>query len=120
MNTRETLARARECTQDAGMWGNRTSVAAAAALCWAVYCGPYDSNTWPLAVGMTPEEASTALGLPLAHYSGSRGAEIYIAGGPSDIAGRFPVDTKIELQFRRGHLTGWKQNFALPKPWIIY
>ncbi|HLH95484.1 MAG TPA: hypothetical protein VKW08_10245 [Xanthobacteraceae bacterium] len=96
------------------------SIVAATGLCWAVYCGPYDSNTFPLAVGMTPQEASAALGLPLTHYSGARGAEIYIAGGSADVPGRFPVDALIELQFRRGHLTGWKQNWALPKPWIIY
>jgi hypothetical protein len=93
---------------------------AAVGLCWAVYCGPYDSNAWPLAVGMTPREASTALGLPLAYLSGPRGAEIYLAGGSAGVPGRFPVDGKIELQFRRGHLTGWKQNFSLLKPWIIY
>lgn len=98
----------------------RNSAAAAIGLCWAAYCGPYDSNTWPLAVGMTPQEASAVLGLPLTHYSGGRAAEIYIAGGSAEVPGRFPVDKLIELQFRRGRLTGWKQNWALPKPLIIY
>ncbi len=56
------------------------TIAASIALCWAAYCGPYDFNAWPLAFGMTPQEASAALGLPLTYYSGSRGAELYLAG----------------------------------------
>jgi hypothetical protein len=97
-----------------------SSVTAAIALCWGFYCGPYDSNAWPLAVGMTPQEASTALGLPLAHFSGPRGAEIYIADSSGAVPGRFPVEGTIELQFRRGHLTAWRENFHMLKPWIIY
>jgi len=92
----------------------------AIALCWGLSCGSYDSNGWPLAVGMTPQEASTALGLPLTHYSGPRGAEIYIADNSGGMPGRFPVDGVIELQFRRGHLTAWRENFHMLKPWIIY
>jgi hypothetical protein len=95
-------------------------IAAAICLCWAAYCGPYDSNAFPLAFGMTPQEASAALGVPLAYYSGPRGSEIYLAGGSAGVPGRFPVDAEITLQFRRGHLTGWKQNWRLPGPWIIY
>jgi hypothetical protein len=96
------------------------SVAAAVCLCWAAYCGPYDSNAWPLAFGMTPQEASTALGMPLTYYSGPPGSAVYLAGGPAGVPGRFPVDAAITLQFRRGHLTGWKNNWSLPRPWIIY
>ena len=95
------------------------SLAASICLCWAAYCGPYNSNTWPLSFGMTPQEASTALGVPLAH-SGARSSEIYVAGGSAGVPGLFPVDAAITLQFRRGHLTGWKQNWALPRPRIIY
>jgi hypothetical protein len=96
------------------------SIAASICLCWAAYCGPYDSNAWPLAFGMTPQEASTALGIPLTYYSGSPGSEIYLASGSAGVPGRFPVDAAITLQFRRGHLTGWKKNWSLPRPWIIY
>ena len=63
-------------------------------LCWTATCGTY--------------------------YSGPRGSEIYLAAGPIDLPGRFPGDSTIALQFRRGHLTGWKKNWSLEKPWIIY
>jgi hypothetical protein len=95
-------------------------IAASIGLCWAAYCGPYDSNTWPLAYGMTPEEASSALGLPLTYFSGPPGSEVFLARGSAGVPGRFPVDEAIALQFRRGHLTGWKQKWSLPKPWVIY
>jgi hypothetical protein len=89
-------------------------------LCWAIHCGPYDSNTWPLAFGMTPEHAAAALGVPLTYYSGPHGSEIYVARRFADIPGTFPADNAIVLQFRRGHLTGWKQDTAMRKPWIVY
>jgi hypothetical protein len=109
-----------EWIEDARMRPTAKTIAASIALCWAAYCGPYDSNAWPLAFGMTPQEASAALGLPLTYYSGSRGAELYLAGGSAGVPGRFPVDAAIALQFRKGRLTGWKQNWSLPRPWIIY
>ncbi len=96
------------------------SLAASIGLCWAAYCGPYDSNAWPLAFGMTPQEASAALGVPLAHYPGPRGSEMYVASGSAGVPAVFPVDAAITLQFRRGRLTGWKQNWALPRPGIVY
>lgn len=96
------------------------NIAATIALCWAAYCGPYDTNTWPLAFGMTPQQASAALGVPLTHSSGPPGAEILLARGWAGVPGRFPVDATLALQFRRGRLTGWKENWNLPKPWIIY
>jgi hypothetical protein len=102
------------------MRSSARSIAASICLCWAAYCGPYDSNAWPLAFGMTPQEASSALGMPLAYYSGPPGSEIYLAGGWAGVPGRFPVDAAIALQFRRGHLTGWKNNWSLSRPWIIY
>jgi hypothetical protein len=118
---RAALARAAESTEDRPMRDSSLkSVAASICLCWAAYCGPYDSNAWPLAFGMTPQEASTALGMPLTLYSGPRGSEIYLAGGSAGVPGRFPVDAALTLQFRRGHLTGWKKNWSLPRPWIIY
>lgn len=96
------------------------STAAALALCWAAVCGPYDSNVWPLAPGMTRQQAADALGMGLTYYSGGRGSETYVAGGSAAIPGRFPVDAELVLQFRGGHLTGWKKNWSLPRPWIIY
>jgi hypothetical protein len=96
------------------------TTATAICLCLAAFCGPYDSNNWLLAIGMTPQEVATALGLQLTYLSGPRGSEIYVASGWAGVPGRFPVDAEITLQFRRGHLTGWKPNWSLPRPWIIY
>jgi len=86
-------------------------------ICWAAYCGATRSNTAPLAFGMTADEASAALGLPLAYHSGRPGSEIFIAAGPAGIPGFYPVDYGIALQFRRGRLTGWKKDWRLSRPW---
>jgi hypothetical protein len=89
-------------------------------LCWTAWCGSYDSNAWPLAFGMTPSEVSLALGVPLASITGRAGSDIKLADGWITIPGRFPIEGTIALQFRRGHLTGWKKNWGLLKPWVIY
>ena len=86
-------------------------------VCWLAWCGAPRSNNLPLAFGMTPDEASLALGLPLAYYSGARGSEIYVASGPAGIPGFYPTDFGIALQFRNGRLTGWKKDWRLRMPW---
>jgi hypothetical protein len=83
-------------------------------LCWAAVCG---NNTAPLAFGMTPEQASIALGVPLVYYSGRPGSEIYLAYGSPGIPGFYPVDSALALQFRNGQLTGWKKDWRLRRPW---
>jgi len=82
-------------------------------LCWLAWCGAPHSNTLPLAFGMTPTEASLALGVPLVHHSGRRGSEIFVATGAAGIPGFYPSDAAIALQFRNGHLTGWKKDWRL-------
>jgi hypothetical protein len=86
-------------------------------VCWAAWCGAVGSNTAPLAFGMTPPEASAALGMPLTYHSGRGGSKIYIANGLEGVPGYYPVDTAIALQFRRGRLTGWKYDWRLRRPW---
>jgi len=86
-------------------------------ICWAVYCGATRSNTAPLAFGMTPEEVSAALGVPLTYHSGRPGSELYVAVGAAGVPGFYPVDHGIALQFRRGRLAGWKQDWRLSRPW---
>jgi hypothetical protein len=85
-------------------------------VCWAAYCG-YQSNTAPLAFGMTPDQASVALGVPLVRYSGRHGSELYLAWGPAKIPGFYPTDAALALQFRNGHFTGWKPDWQLRRPW---
>jgi hypothetical protein len=85
-------------------------------VCWSAFCGT-QSNTVPLAFGMTPAEAALALGVPLVYYSGKAGSEIYLAYGTTGIPGFYPVDSALALQFRNGQLTGWKKDWRLRRPW---
>jgi hypothetical protein len=89
-------------------------------VCWALYCGSYDSNTFPLAFGMSPDQAAVALGVPLTYYSGPPGSEVFLARRDAGIPGLFPADATLALQFRRGHLIGWKPDWRMRKPWIVY
>jgi hypothetical protein len=90
-------------------------VVASLCMCWAAYCG-YDSNVFPLAFGMTPDQASLALGVPLVYHSGPPGSEIFLAFGTPGIPGFYPVDSALALQFRKGHLTGWKKDWRVRRP----
>jgi hypothetical protein len=91
-------------------------VAASLWICWGVYCG-LQSNTFPLTFGMTPEEASFALGVPLVYHSGRPGSEIFLAYRPAGIVGFYPSDSALALQFRNGHLTGWKKDWRMQRAW---
>ena len=75
------------------------------------------SNHAPLVFGMNPAEAADALRTPLTYVRGRRGHEIYLA--VSDIGGSlfFPRRDHLYLQFRRGHLTGWKGDWSLNETW---
>ena len=97
-------------------------VVASLCVCWLAYCGAPRSNVLPLVFGMTPEQAEQALGVPLAYHSGRSGSKIFIAAGLTSIPGFYPVDGALALQFRRGRLTGWKQEWQLrrpPRPWLF-
>lgn len=71
------------------------------------------SNHVPLAFGMNPAEAASALRTPLIYVRGRRGNEIYLAA--SNIGGSlfFPRRDHLYLQFRRDRLTGWKGDWNL-------
>jgi hypothetical protein len=95
---------------------------ASLSVCWLAWCSapePYAaprSNVLPLAFGMTPDEASAALGLPLVYHSGRPGSEVYLATAAAGVPGFYPTDYGIALQFRRGRLTGWKKDWQLRRP----
>lgn len=91
-------------------------IVASLCVCWAAYCAS-PPNTAPLAFGMSVEQAALALGVPLVYYSGRGGSEIYVAGGSPAIPGFYPSDVAIALQFRNGHLTGWKKDWRMRRPW---
>ena len=61
--------------------------------------------------------ASAALGVPIFYHSGRPGSETYVTAGSVNVPGFYPVDTAIALQFRNGHLTGWKKDWRLRRPW---
>ncbi len=86
-------------------------------VCWAAYCGAARPNTVPLIFGMTPQEAAQALGAPLVYYSGRPGSEVYLAARSAGVPGFYPVEYDLALQFRGGHLTGWKNNWHLHRIW---
>jgi hypothetical protein len=88
--------------------------------CWLAWCAghqTYQTNTAPLVFGMTPNQAAAALGIPLIARSETRGSGLYYAFGNEGIPGFYPTDTVLALQFRRGRLTGWKQDWRLRRPW---
>ena len=87
-------------------------VAASLAACVA---RPYSFER--LVYGMTVEEATAALGVPLTHVSGRPGSEIYVADHSAKIPGAFyPSEERLFLQFRQGRLTGWKGDWEINKP----
>jgi hypothetical protein len=88
-------------------------------ICFGAYCG-YQSNTAPLAFGMTVEEAQAAIGVPLIHYASSNGSQIFVVYGTPAIPGAYPSDSAMALQFRKGRLTGWKKDWSMRRSWYFW
>jgi hypothetical protein len=74
-------------------------------------------STLPLAFGMTPQDAATALGTPLTYDRGRRGNEVFYAERPALTPGFYRVDRRVWLQFRHGCLTGWKSYWDVAPHW---
>lgn len=73
-------------------------------------------NGVPLSFGMTPDEASQVLGVPLNYVRGSPGNELLLAI-PNVKGSALSVRSDgLYLQFRRGHLTGWKGDWGTIRP----
>jgi len=73
------------------------------------------SNNIPLSFGMTAEEASAALGVPLTYVSGKPGNEMLAATRPSPIY--IDRGANLFLQFRAGRLSGWKGDWRRNWMW---
>jgi hypothetical protein len=100
----------------AGTWGTMRRAVVTFSLCWLAWCGEPHSNTLPLFFGMTPTEASLALGVPLLHLSGRPGgSEILVGAGNARVPGFYGSDYGVALQFRNNRLTGWKKDWRLRK-----
>jgi hypothetical protein len=70
------------------------------------------SNNTPLAFGMDVGETSRALGQPLQRVSGRPGNEIYLAFRNLGGSGLIPHHNRLFLKFRKGRLTGWKEDYG--------
>jgi hypothetical protein len=97
----------------------RIAVAAVVAAAAVTSGGAGASNISPLAFGMTPEQAAAALQSQLVYVRGRPGSEVFVTVRDAGVPGFYPVDTRIFLQFRRGHLTGWKKDWRVRKGWLF-
>ncbi|WP_407157181.1 hypothetical protein [Bradyrhizobium sp. STM 3557] len=70
------------------------------------------SNNRPLAFGMDVGETSRALGQPLQRVSGRPGDEIYLAFRDLGGSGLIPHHHRLFLKFRKGRLSGWKEDYG--------
>jgi hypothetical protein len=75
------------------------------------------SNNTPLAFGMDAGDAARALGTPLSYVGGRRGDEIFLALRTIGGSGFFPRNDRLYLQFRKGHLAGWKGDWGSRWMW---
>lgn len=87
---------------------------------WLAACGAQAQSSYndPLVFGMTKDEVARVVEAPLIYLSGPRGSERYLVERPATVPGFYPVDTRIVLQFRRGHLTGWRRNWQMRPYWF--
>lgn len=74
------------------------------------------TNRVPLSFGMTPEEVSLALGVPLYCARCSRGSELLLAIPNVKGAALSWRSDGLYLQFRKGRLTGWKGDWGTIRP----
>jgi hypothetical protein len=73
----------------------------------------------PLTFGMSPDEASVALGVPLSYVRGSRGNELLLAL-PNVKGSALTIRSDgLYLQFRRGRLSGWKGDWGTARPPVV-
>ncbi|HET7888261.1 MAG TPA: hypothetical protein VFL62_18720 [Bradyrhizobium sp.] len=80
---------------------------------------PVLASSVPLAFGMSPDEVSAALGVPLGYISGSRGNELLLAL-PNVKGSALTIRSDgLYLQFRRGRLSGWKGDWGTARPPVV-
>jgi len=70
----------------------------------------------PLTFGMSPDEVSAVLGVPLSYVRGSRGNELLLAL-PNVKGSALTIRSDgLYLQFRRGRLSAWKGDWGTARP----
>ncbi|UFZ02288.1 hypothetical protein LQG66_23695 [Bradyrhizobium ontarionense] len=75
------------------------------------------SNVSPLAFGMDVGETSRVLDQPLIYLTGSPGNETFMALRDLGGSGLVPHHHRLFLKFRRGRLTGWKEDYGTNWMW---
>ena len=75
------------------------------------------SNTTPLVFGMSPDEATAALGTPLVYVDGPPGGEIFLTTRDVGGSGFTFRHDPLYLQFRDGRLIGWKADWSRNWMW---
>jgi hypothetical protein len=70
----------------------------------------------PLSLGMSAEQASQSLGVPLNYVRGRPGDELLVALPNVKGAALASRSDGLYLQFRRGKLTGWKGDWGTIRP----
>jgi len=70
------------------------------------------SSRTPLAFGMDAEDASRALGTPLNYVGGGPGSEMYLALPNIEGSALSLRKDGLYLQFRKGRLVGWKDDWG--------
>ena len=70
----------------------------------------------PVMFGMTPEQTSVALGVPLQYVAGPPGDEMLLALPNVKGTTLAKRSDGLYLQFRRGRLTGWKGDWGTIRP----
>jgi len=73
-------------------------------------------NGVPLGFGMTPDQVSQVLGVPLNYVRGTRGNELLVAIPNMKGSALSVRSDGLYLQFRKGHLTGWKGDWGTIRP----
>jgi hypothetical protein len=75
------------------------------------------SNTLPLQFGMSVDAASAALEVPLIRVAGRGGSDVYYAERSTAIPSFYTYDRHLWLEFRRGRLTGWHNDWQRTGWW---
>ncbi|MGJ4932867.1 hypothetical protein ACQR1A_01230 [Bradyrhizobium sp. HKCCYLRH3083] len=75
------------------------------------------SNVSPLAFGMDVGETSRVLDQPLIYLNGTSGNETFLALRNLGGSGLVPHRHRLFLQFRKGRLTGWKEDYGTNWMW---
>ncbi|WP_426434017.1 hypothetical protein [Bradyrhizobium genosp. P] len=73
-------------------------------------------NSIPLTFGMTIDQASQVLGVPLTYVRGRRGDELFLA--LPNVRGSILSNRSdgLYLEFGKGHLIGWKGDWGTIRP----